>query len=549
MDNDELQRIERLEAQVEKTRAKLEKAQSELPTKKVLRYDRASTDGTEPVKPRLHFEDEFKSQRESKLQFGVDRATHLVGNEISFRVHQKISETEQDNVGIEAAHKTELSLESAARFSSYPRNSRYVKPYEKVSKLQHKLETQESRLNFERNMMEHPEAGQTMNRNKYYQKRAIKKEYAAARRNASTVGLSGNTVSIGKSFREKALEKAKVVLPRAKSSMIWLFVCMSIVLLLVFGVSSCGAFLLQPIQNVLSTSYLSEDSAIIAAENQYCIMEDNLRLHLQQYELLHPEYDEYFFELDTIEHDPYVLISILSALHEGAFTLADVQSTLTFLFDKQYIITEEIRTQTRYVDGEESDYYVCTVKLENFNLAHVPVYIMTTEQLSMYATYMSTLGNREDLFPTSEYVDKYIENPPADYTVKAEYLTDPTFATLITEAEKYLGYPYVWGGGSPETSFDCSGFVSYVLTNSGLVHTGRLGTQQLYNICTPISLANAKPGDLVFFTGTYDTPGISHVGIYVGDGMMLHCGDPIHYTSIETYYWRSHLYAFGRPHY
>ena len=149
----------------------------------------------------------------------------------------------------------------------------------------------------------------------------------------------------------------------------------------------------------------------------------------------------------------------------------------------------------------------------------------------MYATYMSVLGNREDLFPSSDYVDKYVTNPPSDYTVPAEYLSDERFATLLSEAEKYLGYPYVWGGSNPETSFDCSGFVSYVLTNSGLVNTGRLGAQGLYNICTPISKADAKPGDLIFFKGTYDTPGVSHVGIYVGDNVMLHCGDPIQYPS------------------
>ena len=189
------------------------------------------------------------------------------------------------------------------------------------------------------------------------------------------------------------------------------------------------------------------------------------------------------------------------------------------------------------------------MKLENFNLSHVPVYIMSQEQLSMYATYMSVLGNREDLFGDSPYVDKYITNPPVDYDVNPEYLNDEKFAALITEAEKYLGYPYVWGGSNPDTSFDCSGFVSYVLTNSGLVNTGRLGAQGLYNVCTPVSKANAQPGDLIFFVGTYDTPGVSHVGIYVGDGVMIHCGDPIQYTSINSSYWQQHFYAFGRPAY
>ena len=242
------------------------------------------------------------------------------------------------------------------------------------------------------------------------------------------------------------------------------------------------------------------------------------------------------------------------------FTLDEVQGDLEMLFDKQYILTETVTTETRYrtetrTDSEGNEYevevpytwYICTVTLENFDLSHVPVYIMGEDQLSMYAVYMSTLGNRPDLFPSSGYVGKYIENPPTAWDIPAEYLTDERFATLITEAEKYLGYPYVWGGSSPETSFDCSGFVSYVLTSTGLCNTGRLGAQGLYNISTPVS--DPQPGDLVFFVGTYDTSGISHVGIYVGDNMMLHCGDPISYTNLNTSYWQSHFYAYGRPPY
>ena len=281
------------------------------------------------------------------------------------------------------------------------------------------------------------------------------------------------------------------------------------------------------------------------------------------YEQTH-DYDEYHYDLDEIEHDPYVLLSILSALHEGTFTIDQVQGDLQMLFDRQYILTETVEVERRYyietntwTDEEGNthtesyrvyyDYYICTVKLENFDLSHLPVYMMDQETLSMYAVYMSTLGNRPDLFPSSGYVPKYVTNPPAKYKIPAEYLSDERFATLITEAEKYLGFPYVWGGSSPSTSFDCSGFVSYVLTSSGLCDTGRLGAQGLYNISTPVS--EPRPGDLVFFVGTYDTPGVSHVGFYVGDGMLLHCGDPIQYTSLNTNYWQSHLYAYGRPPY
>ena len=225
------------------------------------------------------------------------------------------------------------------------------------------------------------------------------------------------------------------------------------------------------------------------------------------------------------------------------------------LFDRQYILTEDVVVEVRYrtvtrtdSDGNDYDvevpynYYICTVTLENFNLSHLPVYIMGEETLSRYALYMATLGNRPDLFPSSPYVRKYTNKPPA-HEIPEDYLADETFAAILKEAEKYVGYPYVWGGSSPSTSFDCSGFVSYVYNQCGWDFV-RLGAQGLYNISTRTS--SPKPGDLVFFTGTYDTPGISHVGIYVGDGWMLHCGDPISYAHLNTSYWQSHFYAYGK---
>ena len=290
-------------------------------------------------------------------------------------------------------------------------------------------------------------------------------------------------------------------------------------------------------------------------------MEAELQRYLDTYESTH-DYDEYHFDLDTIEHDPYVLISIITALHQGEWTLDEVQGTLQMLFDRQYILTEDVVVETRYrtetdtwtdADGNTHtdtyqvpyDYYICTVTLENFNLSHVPVYIMSEEQLGMYATYMATLGNRPDLFPGSGYIGKYVEGSYTDYDIPPEALDDEVFAAIIKEAEKYLGYPYVWGGSSPSTSFDCSGFVSWVINHSGW-DVGRLGAQGLCNICTPVPSANVKPGDLVFFTGTYDTPGVSHVGIYVGNNMMIHCGDPISYANLNLNYWQSHFYRYGR---
>ena len=306
---------------------------------------------------------------------------------------------------------------------------------------------------------------------------------------------------------------------------------------------------------IAASTYKAEDADMLGAEAAYCALEDELQRYLDTYTRTH-DYDEYHFDLDTIEHDPYVLISMISALHEGAWTLDEVQGTLQDLFDRQYILTEDVVVEVRYrtvtrTDSEGNDYdvevpynyYICYVTLENFNLSHVPVYMMSEEQLSMYALYMSTLGNRPDLFPSSGYIGKYITNRPPEHEVPESYLDDEIFAAILKEAEKYLGFPYVWGGSSPSTSFDCSGFVSYVYNQCGWSF-GRLGAQGLYNICSRTS--SPRPGDLVFFVGTYDTAGVSHVGIYVGDGWMLHCGDPISYANLNSSYWQSHLYAYGR---
>ena len=254
-----------------------------------------------------------------------------------------------------------------------------------------------------------------------------------------------------------------------------------------------------------------------------------------------------------------MLISILTAYHQGEWSLAEVEGTLSMLFERQYILTEEVVVETRYrtetstdpETGETTseqvpyDYYICYVTLENFDLSHLPVYIMGEEQVSLYAVYMATLGNRPDLFEGNPNASNSGSLEFTDYDIPPEALEDETFRAMITEAEKYLGYPYVWGGSSPSTSFDCSGFISWVINHSGW-DVGRLTANGLLNISTPVSRENARPGDLIFFQGTYDTAGASHVGLYVGDGMMIHCGSPISYANINTSYWQQHFYTFAR---
>ena len=568
-------KIQRLEKKSEKAHERLDAAREKLPTKKVLKKERVFDDEKGKGKTRLYFEDEIKMPKgQSKLQFEADKSVRKVGDTLASGIHGKIHEVEQENSGVEAAHKTEITGETVLHHYQHHKEHSANKPFEKVSRLEQRAEATDRKLHFEKTVAENPEIKSSRsNMNKHYQKQQIKKEYSAARR-AGSQTTSSAVKSTGKSVKEKVTDKVKEFFSKNKKVFLWLGAGLMILVLLAAGISSCTAMFSSSGSSIIASSYLSEDDAMTGAEAAYCDMEAELQDYLDNYENTH-DYDEYHFDLDAIEHDPYVLISILSALHEAEFTLDEVQGTLQMLFDKQYILTTEEIVETRYrtetrvgsyttTDPEtgatSTEYYtyevevpyeyrIMNVTLENFNLSHVPVYIMSQDQLSMYAIYMSVVGNREDLFPNSEYVDKYITNPPDDYTVNSAYLSDETFVTLIEEAEKYLNYPYVWGGSNPDTSFDCSGFVSYVLTNSGLVNTGRLGAQGLYNVCTPVSRADAQPGDLIFFVGTYDTPGVSHVGIYVGDGVMLHCGDPIQYTSINTSYWQSHFYAFGRPNY
>ena len=486
--------------------------------------------------------------------------------EIGHAAHAKVHEVEQENVGVEAGHLTERGMEKAVRYGNRKLQNwqadRKLKPWREVSSAEQAAVQANADALYQKALRENPQLAASNLISRMWQKKKLQKQYAAAYRAAHSAGdaaAAAQTAAKGAKKSADAAKKAGEFVSKHKKAFLIVGGIGLLLVMLLGLLQSCSSIFGGGVSNIVASSYLSEDSDLLAAEAAYCAMEDELREYLDTYEQTH-DYDEYHFDLDEIKHDPYVLLSILSALHEGMFTIDQVQGDLQTLFDKQYILTETVTTETRYrtetrTDSEGNPYtvqvpytwYICTVTLENFDLSHVPVYMMGEEQLSLYATYMSTLGNRPDLFPSSGYVNKYIENPPTVWEIPAEYLTDERFNTLITEAEKYLGYPYVWGGSSPSTSFDCSGFVSYVLTNSGLCNTGRLGAQGLYNISTPVS--DPQPGDLVFFVGTYDTSGVSHVGIYVGDGMMLHCGDPIQYSNLNTSYWQSHFYAYGRPPY
>ena len=556
----------------EKAAAKADKAQAKIPVQKKLKSELKADPTTGRMHVKLGFE-EMKKKPPSKLSVATKDAP---GTVLRGQIHREIRESEEDNVGVEAAHQLEETAEGTSYLLREGHRASQLKPYREADKAEAKLERANVQYLQKKAEVENPSSNPA---SKWQQKQNIKRQYAAAK--------SGKTAETTQKTAENASKAVQKTAESVEKAAEWVWehkkgvaIVGGILLLLCFmlsAMSSCSMFVESLGGAIVQSSYHASDEAMLDAEAAYIAMEEELQRKLDNYERTH-SYDEYHYDLDDIEHDPYVLISILSALHPGEWTLDDVEDTLGMLFEKQYILTETVTTETRYrtetvikerhakdpdtgaylydrygrpvmeeyEDEEEVPYtyYICHVELENFNLSHVPVYIMSEEQLSMYAVYMSTLGNRPDLFPDSEYVSKR-QNGYTDYEIPPEALEDEVFAAMIAEAEKYLGYPYVWGGSSPSTSFDCSGFVSWVINHSGW-NVGRLGAQGLCNICTLVSSANVKPGDLVFFEGTYDTDGVSHVGIYVGNNMMIHCGDPISYTNLNSSYWQTHFYAYGR---
>ena len=543
----------------EKAADQADRADAKIPKKTVRKKERVVDPTTGNVTTRLKFEEIDKKKPPSKMAHAVRDAP---GNTVLAAAHREIGKDEDDNVGVQSAHKLEETAETGGRMAQSAYRSQKLKPYRKAAVAENRLEKANVNALYHKSLRENPQlASNPLSRLR--QKQAIKKQYATAKRAGQTAGTAGktaeNTARAAKTAAQKGGQAAGFLWRHKKGSLIVIALFL-IVCLLLNSLSSCSILLQGGLSGLAGSTYPAKDSDMLGAEDAYAEMEADLQYELDHYESLHSGYDEYHYDLDEIKHDPYVLVSILTAYHQGEWTQDEVQGTLAMLFEKQYILTERVEVETRYrtetdtwTDEEGNshtdtyevpyDYYICYVTLENFDLSHVPVYIMNEEQLSLYAVYMSTLGNRPDLFaghPNAAGREDYL-----DYDVPPEALEDETFAAMLQEAEKYLGFPYVWGGSSPSTSFDCSGFVSWVINHSGW-DVGRLGAQGLCNICTPVSAANARPGDLIFFKGTYDTPGVSHCGIYVGNSMMIHCGDPISYANINSSYWQSHFYTFGR---
>ena len=538
---------------------RLDAAKEAIPTKKVLKSERVFDEAAGKGKTRLRFEDVEKKPNGHLRHNPLSRPVQ----ELKATAHGEVRKVEHENVGVEAGHKGEELAErgisrTAGGIRSAVREHR-MKPWRDAVKAENASIKANAEFLYQKALHDDPALAASNPVSRFLQKKRIQRNYAKEIRQAEKTAK--NTAAATKSAAQKAKDafKETFIYVKNHSRAVLLIIGIGACVGLLFGgMSSCSIMGGSGVSGVFMTSYLSEDADMLAAEAAYADLEAELQDELDNYETHHPGYDEYRFDLDEIGHDPYMLISILSAFHEGVFTIGEVQSELQTLFDRQYTLTQTVTVEVRYrtetrVDSEGNEYdvevpynyYICNVTLENFDLSHLPVYMMDEEQLSLYAAYMSTLGNRPDLFGGGEYPNASTLQEPTYYDIPPEALEDETFAAMIAEAEKYLGYPYVWGGSSPSTSFDCSGFVSWVINHSGW-NVGRLGAQGLYNICTPVSSSQAKPGDLIFFKGTYDTPGVSHVGIYVGGGMMIHCGSPISYTSINTNYWQAHYFSFGR---
>ncbi len=539
----QFKRAEKAEFKAKKARDKADKAEKKLPHKKKIKSQRLYDEEKQKPKTRLQFEKEVKPQKDLYHRTPIKTAASAVGAQLANKAHSKVSEVEYDNSAVEGAHKTERAAETLTRYSV--RTERYAKqhikgaPYRKAQRLRFKAEKAEVNAMYQRTLAEKPELKKSILK-KFRKKQQIKKHYQKMKqveRNAKTVKKTAQAT-------EKTMAAVVNFVRRHKKAFAVILIIALVVCWLATTISSCAVMGTSGINSILTSSYFSEDEDIYMAEGYYTGLETNLQTELDNIETYYSGYDEYNYNLAQIGHNPYELISYLTAKYE-CFVFADIETELDTLFTQQYVLTltEEIEILTDG-DGNEYEYKILNITLINNNLNTLANTNLTDDQRELYGIYLETKGNRDYLFADDIYSNAVT---PPSYTIPGEALSDSTFRTLITEAEKYLGYPYVWGGSSPSTSFDCSGFVCWVFKNSGVYPLERTTAQGIFNQCAVISRADAKPGDIIFFTGTYSTSdAVTHVGIYVGDGMMIHCGSPIQYASIDSSYWSSHFYAFGR---
>ena len=533
--------IKRFEQKAEKARAAADKAEQKLPHKTKIKRQRIFNEKKQKPKNRLQFEKEVRPQSDLYHRSPVDIVKYAAAQgrrELINGVHSEIAEVEKDNTAVEAAHKTEQKAEMLAQHSmrtaKYINGQRKEAPYKKASRLKHRADKAEIKAIHEKTLAENPQLKKSAIR-KFQQKQRIKKQYQKAKQAEQSAKAAKKTAQ----NTERALRRFVAFVWRHKAVF---GVILAIVLLIAWlgtVLSSCSVMLTTGANSIMVSSYFADDADIYAAENYYVSLEQNLQGKINRIERDYPGYDEYKYSMAQIGHNPYELISYLTAVYQD-FKFNDIKQSLDTLFNSQYHLTVTAVTEQREdEDGNEKEYKILNVTLTNEGMTNS----LTDEQRELYNIYLVSKGNRDYLFANDIYAN---ESDAPSYTIPGEALTDATFRRLITEAEKYLGYPYVWGGSNPSTSFDCSGFVCWVFQNSGVYPLSRTTAQGIYNQCARVSPQDAKPGDIIFFKGTYNTSEISHVGIYVGNGMMIHAGNPIKYASVNTDYWTQHFYAYGR---
>ena len=518
-------------------------------------------------KIRLRFE-EAEAKPPSRLRHPVQRPIQSAHDQL----HRQLAKAnEDDNVAASAALQGDGLGTSALQMGEHAYHAHKLRPFRKAQKAEQRLDKANLRYLTARQRAENPQAASNP-LSRWQQKRAIRKEYAALK----AAGVSpGGAPAAGKAARRtgNATGRLAEVFQSHPSSLLILLLC-AMLLILMGGLQSCTPLAQSVLESLVIGTYPATEDDVRAAERVYAEKERALQDEMDHYEQVHPGYDEYHVDADEIWHDPYVLIAIISAYFDGQeWTLDSAYPVIEKYFALQYVVTQTVSTETRYrtetrtgtqivTDPETGQqrtetytydvqvpyaYTICEVRLENKNLSHLPVVSMSHHTMGMYALYMASHGNMEGIFSGNPYAVPLRD--PTLYDIPQETLdADPAFATLMEEACKYIGYPYVWGGASPETSFDCSGFVSYVFTNSGVYNTGRLGAKGLHSLCSRVSQDEVKPGDIVFFEGTMgeDVEGITHCGIYVGNHTMLHCGNPIGFADLEDAYWQTHFHSFGR---
>ena len=497
---------------------------------------------------------------------------NLAADALSTKAHQSVRNADQDNnSGVEAAHFTEGSVEGSARAGSRFQYGRKLRQYKKLERLEKKANKDAVDSIFAERMKSDPQAGSNLF-SRWRQKQAIKKEYAAAKAGAAAAENTASGTAKAAQGTVSITEKAFQFVQSHSHIIIGIAAVGLLVLVIAGSVSSCSVLINGGGNVVLGTSYTAEDEDLKGVETDYTKLEDKLRKQIDRIETDHPGYDEYRYNLAEIGHNPYELASLLTVEFEN-YTRSQVQARLQSIFDAQYELKleEKVEIRTRketrvgysynpitgtghtytYQVTVQYEYKILNVTLLNRGVDYVARNSgLTDDQLQRYEVTLECRGNRDDLFAGIAFATPDGAGSSGeyqDYDIPGEALTDEKFRKMITEAEKYLGYPYVWGGSSPSTSFDCSGFVSWVINHCGNGwNVGRQTANGLMGKCDIIPKSEAKPGDLIFFQKTYNTSGASHVGIYVGNGMMIHCGNPISYASIETNYWRQHYYCMGR---